>query len=46
MEIGKKRGAIVSGGEVDFSRISNIILDEFRKGVIGRITLEKPEEDF
>lgn len=46
VEIGKKRGAIVSGGEVDFSRISNIILDEFRKGVIGRITLEKPEEDF
>lgn len=43
VEIGKKRGSILSGGEVDFSKISNIILDEFRKGKIGRITLELPK---
>lgn len=42
MEIGKKRGAMISGGEVDFSRVSSIIIDEFRKGKIGRITLERP----
>jgi len=42
IEIGKKRGAIVSGGEVDFTRVSNIIIDEFRRGIIGRITLERP----
>ncbi len=39
---GKKRGCIVSGGEIDLMRISSIILDEFRGGKIGRITLEKP----
>jgi len=42
VEIGKKRGCIISGGEVDFSKACNIILDEFRKGVMGRITLELP----
>ena len=42
VEIGKKRGCIISGGEVDFEKTSNIILDEFRKGVIGKITLEMP----
>ena len=44
LEIGRKRGCIVSGGEVDFSKACNIILDEFRKGVIGRISLEFPDD--
>lgn len=39
---GKNRGCIVSGGEVDLQRISIIVLDEFRGGKIGKITLEKP----
>lgn len=39
--IGKKRGAIVSGGHVDEEKTSNIILDDFRTGRMGRITLEK-----
>ncbi len=39
---GKNRGCIVSGGEIDLQRISTIVLDEFRGGKIGRITLEKP----
>lgn len=43
MEIGKKRGCIVKGGEVDFLKTSNIILDEFRRGYLGKITLELPE---
>lgn len=38
--IGKKRGAIVSGGNVDEEKVANIILEEFRSGKIGRITLE------
>src|SRR5699024_6016941 len=42
IEIGKKRGCIISGGEVDLEKVSNIIFDEFRKGVIGNITLEIP----
>ncbi len=41
--IGKKRGFLVSGGEVDTVRTSNILLDEFRSARIGRITLERPE---
>lgn len=41
-EIGKKRGCIIKGGEVDFNRASMIILDEFRKGILGRATLELP----
>ena len=40
--IGRKRGFIVSGGEIDFLRASNILLDEFRGGKIGRISIERP----
>lgn len=39
--IGKKRGALISGGEVDIEKVSRIILDDFRSGKIGRITLEE-----
>ena len=39
--IGKKRGAIVSGGNIDDDKTSRIILDDFRSGKIGKITLEK-----
>jgi len=40
--IGKKRGCIGKGGEIDYTKVSNIILDEFRKGTLGNITLELP----
>lgn len=42
--IGKKRGCIVSGGNIDTLRASNLILDEFRAAKIGRITLEFPDK--
>lgn len=42
--IGKKRGFLISGGEINWERTSNILLDEFRGAKIGRITLELPEE--
>ncbi len=42
--VARKRGCIVSKGQIDYSRISAIVLDEFRGGKIGRITLEKPGE--
>ena len=42
--IGRKRGAIVSGGMVDYEKVSNILLDEFRSGKIGTITLELPNK--
>ncbi|WP_051569076.1 ribosome biogenesis GTPase YlqF [Alkaliphilus transvaalensis] len=43
-EMAKRRGCIIRGGEFDYTRIANIILDEFRAGKIGRITLEYPED--
>ena len=36
--IGRKRGAIVSGGNIDEEKTARIILDEFRSGTIGKIT--------
>lgn len=42
--IGKKRGCIVSGGNIDDEKVSNIILDDFRSCKLGKITLEKVEE--
>ena len=40
----RKRGFLISGGEVDLERMANILLDEFRAGKMGRITLELPED--
>lgn len=42
-EIGKKRGAIVSGGQVDDEKVARIILDDFRSGKLGKITLERSD---
>jgi len=42
-EAGRKRGCVISGGEIDLTRTSSIVLDEFRGGKIGRISLERPE---
>jgi ribosome biogenesis GTPase A len=42
--IGRKRGLLVSGGEVNHPRCAEMLLDEFRGGKIGRITLEAPKE--
>ena len=39
--IGRKRGAIISGGNVDDEKTSRIILDDFRTGKLGKISLEK-----
>jgi ribosome biogenesis GTPase A len=44
-EAGKNRGCIISGGEIDLTRIAAIVLDEFRGGKIGKISLEKPGEE-
>lgn len=38
----RKRGFLISGGELDLERMARIILDEFRAGKLGRITLEIP----
>ena len=41
--IGRKRGFLVRGGEIDPDRTASVILDEFREGIIGRITLDRAE---
>lgn len=38
----RKRGFLISGGEVDLERMAVVLLDEFRGGKLGRITLEEP----
>lgn len=40
----RKRGMLVSGGEVNTERMANVLLDEFRGGKLGRFTLEIPED--
>ena len=40
--IGKKRGCVISGGNIDTLRAANLVLDDFRAGKIGNITLELP----
>ena len=43
--VGRKRGFLVSGGEVDADRTASTLLDEFRSAKIGRITLEMPPKE-
>ncbi len=38
--IGKKRGFLASGGFIDYDRVANMLLDEFRKGIITKVSLE------
>lgn len=41
--IGKKRGFVVSGGEINTERASRVVLDEFRGGLLGKVTFDRPE---
>ena len=43
-KIGKKRGCLISGGEIDETRAANIVLEDFRSKKIGAITLEDAEK--
>ncbi len=43
-EIAKARGMLISGGEPDTERAAAALLDEYRGGKIGKITLETPQE--
>ncbi len=42
-QLGKKRGFVISGGEIDSLRAANILLDEFRAAKLGFISLESPK---
>lgn len=43
--VGKKRGMMISGGEINTERAAITVLDEYRSGKLGRITLEMPPEE-
>ena len=45
MEIARARNCILKGGEPDYSRAAKLLIDDFRGGRLGRITLELPEQD-
>ncbi|MGN0354082.1 MAG: ribosome biogenesis GTPase YlqF [Muricoprocola sp.] len=42
--IAKVRGCLLKGGEYDYSKAASLLLDDFRKGKLGRLTLEFPDE--
>ncbi len=44
-DIARRRGCVIRGGELDLDKASNLLLDDFRNGKLGRITLELPEQD-
>ena len=44
LAIGKKRGMLLPGWEIDLQRAASTVLDEYRGGKLGRITLETPEK--
>ena len=43
-EIGRERGMLIRGGEVNTERASVMLLDEYRGGKLGNLTLEMPED--
>ena len=45
LEIGRKRGCIMSGGKIDEEKTARILLDEFKNGKLGKITIECPFRD-
>lgn len=42
--IGRKRGCMISGGNIDTFRAASLVLDDFRAAKIGKISLEQPDE--
>lgn len=45
-KVGRKRGMLISGGEINTERAAIMLLDEYRGGKLGRITFERPEDGF
>jgi len=42
VQAAKNRGFLIAGGETDLNRMAAVLLDEFRCGRLGRVTLERP----
>lgn len=43
-EIGKRRGCLMGGGEVDYDKVTELVIREFRSEKFGRISLENPDD--
>ncbi len=43
-EAGRKRGFLLSRGEINTERMAKVLMDEYRAGKLGRLTLEEPED--
>lgn len=43
-KVARKRGCILKGNEIDCDRVASLVLNDFRKGVLGRITFTKPND--
>lgn len=43
--IGKKRGCLVSGGEIDYDRVYNLFLNDLRNGLLGRMSFERVDQN-
>ena len=43
-QVARIRSCLVKGGELDLGKAARLLLDDFRSGRLGRVTLEKPEE--
>ena len=46
VHIGKRRGALQSGGDVNMDKVADIVLQDFRNGKIGKITLDQVDTSF
>lgn len=44
-EIGRKRGCLISGGEIDYDRVYNLFLNDLRNGLLGRMSFERYDEN-
>ena len=42
--VARKRGCILKGNEIDYERVATLILNDFRKGSLGRITFTLPSD--
>ncbi|MGB3366877.1 MAG: ribosome biogenesis GTPase YlqF [Acidaminobacteraceae bacterium] len=43
-EIGRRRGCLLAKNQIDYSKVARIVIDEFRKGTLGRMSLESPSD--
>ena len=44
-EIARVCGCLIRGGELDYGKASKLLMDDFRSGKLGRVTLELPEAE-